>query len=50
VVGYGRATKEQVRSMVQVILNVQKPGSYDTSDALAAAICHLNWSKYDIRK
>ncbi|MFZ7112892.1 MAG: crossover junction endodeoxyribonuclease RuvC [Desulfatiglandales bacterium] len=50
VVGYGRATKEQVRSMVQVILNVQKPVSYDTSDALAAAICHLNWSKYDIRK
>ena len=50
VVGYGRATKEQVCSMVQVILNLQKPVSYDTSDALAAAICHLNWSKYDIRK
>ncbi|MFH1487959.1 MAG: crossover junction endodeoxyribonuclease RuvC [Pseudomonadota bacterium] len=43
VVGYGRATKEQVRSMVQVILSIKDEPSLDASDALAAAICHHNW-------
>lgn len=47
VVGYGRASKDQVRSMVQVILNLKTQFSSDTSDALAAAICHLNWVRYD---
>ena len=47
VVGYGRASKDQVRSMVQVILKLGKPFGPDTSDALAAAICHLNWNRYD---
>ena len=47
VVGYGRATKEQVRSMVQVILKLETQPSYDTSDALATAICHLNWTRFD---
>ena len=46
VVGYGRATKEQVRSMSQIILNLQKRCGLDTSDALAAAICHLNWTRF----
>lgn len=46
VVGYGRATKEQVRSMVQLILKRKGNLHLDTSDALAAAICHLNWSKF----
>ena len=46
-VGYGRATKEQVRSMVQMILNLQDRPNLDTSDALATAICHLNWVRYD---
>lgn len=50
VVGYGRATKEQVHAMVQTILNLKEQVGYDTSDALAAAICHLNWAKYAIRK
>ena len=47
VVGYGRAGKEQVRSMVQLILGI-KPSdmSLDTSDALASAICHVNWARY----
>ena len=49
VVGYGRASKEQVRSMVQVILNLKDPPVLDTSDALAAAICHLNWTRFDER-
>jgi len=47
VVGYGRATKEQVRSMVKVILKLQDSPNLDTSDALAAAICHLNWSRFE---
>ena len=50
VVGYGRATKEQVRSMVQVILGLKNHTSLDTSDALATAICHLNWIRYDAKK
>jgi crossover junction endodeoxyribonuclease RuvC len=48
VVGYGRATKEQVRDMVQVILNLKTQPDMDASDALAAAICHLNWTRYDL--
>ena len=47
VVGYGRATKEQVRSMVQIILKLKTKPALDTSDALAAAICHLNWSRFE---
>ena len=47
VVGYGRASKEQVRSMVQTILNIRTELSLDTSDALAAAICHLNWARFE---
>ena len=47
VVGYGRATKEQVRSMVQVILKLEIQPNYDTSDALATAICHMNWTRFD---
>jgi crossover junction endodeoxyribonuclease RuvC len=49
VVGYGRAPKEQVRSMVQVILRLNECPELDASDALAAAICHLNWTRYDTR-
>ncbi len=48
VVGYGRATKEQVRSMVQIILGLRARLTLDTSDALAAAICHLNWSRFEV--
>ena len=47
VVGYGRATKEQVRSMVRIILELKGNPNLDTSDALAAAICHLNWSRFE---
>jgi crossover junction endodeoxyribonuclease RuvC len=46
VVGYGRATKEQVHSMVQVILGLKTQKGLDTSDALATGICHLNWTRY----
>lgn len=49
VVGYGRASKEQVRAMVSMILRLKKDQdlNLDTSDALACAICHLNWSRFD---
>ncbi len=47
VVGYGRASKEQVRSMVRIILKLKTNLGLDTSDALAAAICHLNWTRFE---
>ena len=46
VVGYGRADKEQVRSMVSIMLNLKTCPPLDTSDALAAAICHLNTVRF----
>lgn len=46
-VGYGRATKEQVSSMVKVILGLKSIPNLDTSDALAVAICHLNWTRFE---
>jgi crossover junction endodeoxyribonuclease RuvC len=45
VVGYGRATKEQVRAMIQIMLKLKNPLPLDASDALATAVCHLNWSR-----
>ena len=43
VVGYGRAEKGQVQSMIQLLLGLSAPPApYDASDALAIAICHLH--------
>ncbi len=43
VVGYGRAEKEQVQNMVTALLKLkEKPEAFDSSDALAIAICHLH--------
>lgn len=40
-VGYGRADKKQVQTMVKTILNLKTvPKPDDTADALAAAVCH----------
>jgi len=47
IVGYGRATKEQVRAMVKLILQLDIPLSLDASDALAIAICHHNWVRIE---
>jgi crossover junction endodeoxyribonuclease RuvC len=42
-VGYGRAEKHQVQEMVRVLLRMKcAPEPLDASDALAAAICHVN--------
>lgn len=42
VVGSGRAEKEQVASMVRVLLPAAQMGKADAMDALAIAICHAN--------
>jgi crossover junction endodeoxyribonuclease RuvC len=41
--GNGRARKEQVQKMVALMLGLTMPEQpFDTSDAIAAALCHLN--------
>jgi len=43
VVGYGRASKEQVQAMIRALLNLESvPKPDDAADALAIAICHLH--------
>ena len=43
VVGYGRAEKKQVITMVTMLLNLERPPKPDdTADALAIAICHAH--------
>jgi crossover junction endodeoxyribonuclease RuvC len=43
VVGYGRAEKSQVQSMVQLLLGLAElPTPDHAADALAVAICHAN--------
>ena len=43
VVGYGRADKKQVITMVTMLLNLPSPPKHDdTADALAIAICHAH--------
>ncbi len=43
VTGNGAASKEQIQRMLQQILNLKDlSGSFDASDALAVALCHLN--------
>ena len=41
IVGRGRATKEQVKYMVEQLVKREIGGSFDKSDAIAVAICHL---------
>lgn len=47
VVGYGRADKYQVQDMVQRLLCLPKRAEADASDALAAAICHAQTSRFE---
>lgn len=43
IVGYGRAEKHQVQSMVRFLLNLPEvPRPDDAADALAVAICHAH--------
>lgn len=40
--GYGRADKEQIQTMVRILLNLKEnPQPHDASDALAVALCHV---------
>lgn len=47
VAGHGRATKDQVQAMVQMLLGVSEPLKEDESDALAAALCHAQVASSD---
>ncbi len=43
VVGYGRATKEQVQEMIRLLLHLEAvPQPDDAADAVAVALCHLH--------
>ncbi|HOF05314.1 MAG TPA: crossover junction endodeoxyribonuclease RuvC [Syntrophales bacterium] len=44
VVGYGRAEKRQVQTMIGVILKLRAVPPPDAADALAVAVCHANFS------
>ena len=48
VCGYGKADKNQVQHMVQILLSLPElPQPDDAADALAVAICHLNHSRFN---
>jgi crossover junction endodeoxyribonuclease RuvC len=50
VTGYGQADKEQVLTMVRELLGLEDDRiPLDASDALAAAICHLNTRLYQLK-
>ena len=51
VVGYGRAEKKQVMTMVTMLLGLKEiPKPDDTADALAIAICHAQAAGSDFRR
>lgn len=45
VVGVGKAAKNQVETMIKILLPGCSPQNADSSDALAIAICHFNYRK-----
>ena len=47
IVGYGRAEKAQVQMMAKAILRLPELPPPDAADALAVAICHINFLKAD---
>jgi len=49
IVGYGRAEKQQVQGMVQLLLRMpEPPAPDDAADALAVAICHSHQSGFGV--
>ncbi|MFN8497544.1 MAG: crossover junction endodeoxyribonuclease RuvC [Anaerolineae bacterium] len=47
IVGYGKATKDQMQQMVRMILGLDDiPRPDDAADALAIALCHAQSSRY----
>jgi crossover junction endodeoxyribonuclease RuvC len=50
VIGYGRASKEQVQYIVHKLLKMRTmPSPSDIADALAIAICHINMTRIESR-
>jgi crossover junction endodeoxyribonuclease RuvC len=49
VAGSGRASKEQMQSMVVRLLNLDRVPASDAADALGAAICHLHSARFTAR-
>lgn len=49
VTGNGAADKEQVRSMVEILLKTELDGAADRTDALAVAICHAHVGDFNAR-
>lgn len=52
IVGYGRATKDQIKYMVKIILKIKENNSIiskkdDAWDSLAIAVCHANSNNYN---
>jgi crossover junction endodeoxyribonuclease RuvC len=50
IVGYGRATKDQIKYMVKILLKINEdvfPKKDDAWDSLAIAICHANSSRFN---
>jgi crossover junction endodeoxyribonuclease RuvC len=50
IVGYGRATKDQIKYMVKILLKINEmdfPKKDDAWDSLAIAICHANTSRFN---
>ena len=51
VVGYGRAEKKQVMTMVAMLLGLKEiPKPDDTADALAIAICHAQYGGTSLKQ
>lgn len=51
IVGYGRATKEQIKYMIKIILKIKEtddmPKKDDAWDSLAIAVCHANSNNFN---
>ena len=50
VVGYGRASKDQVQYMVKTILGLNKLPPKDAADALAIGLCHIQMRRFKANK
>ncbi len=47
IVGYGKASKDQMQQMVRMLLNLEDiPRPDDAADALAVALCHAQSARY----
>ncbi len=49
VAGHGRANKDEVKTMVKLVLGIEGELAEDASDALAVAICHCQAAGFEDR-